>query len=119
VHPDKRESVKLFLGQLLLQRIVAIRSHKEASVLKLHLAVLKEIVQHRQYITLNLFEPLNEQHPSFNGRRYHALVPPLYSATADDFPPLLQITLGGVTSERNVLNLPIGDFAEAIDKPAS
>ena len=58
-----------YLGQL----VVSFWCHKEATVLQLHLSVLEEIVQHRQYIPLCLLYPLQDEQAAFQSSLYSTL----------------------------------------------
>ena len=55
--------------------VVTLGRHQEASILKLHLPVLQQVVQNRQNVPLRLFQAFQDEYPTFCSRTNCTLFP--------------------------------------------
>lgn len=55
--------------------VVTLRRHQEAAILKLHLPVLQQVVQHWKHVSLCLLQAFQNQRPAFRGSADSTLFP--------------------------------------------
>ena len=82
--------------------------NEQRAVLECHLAVLEEIVDEREEVSLGLFEALDDEQPAVQRRLDDGLVDIQHRARRQ-LAPLLEVGLGGVARDRHHLGLALDE----------
>mmetsp|Transcript_68529 Transcript_68529/g.190572 ORF Transcript_68529/g.190572 Transcript_68529/m.190572 type:complete len:321 (+) Transcript_68529:468-1430(+) len=93
-------------------------AEQKSAVLQRHLAILEQVVQRRQHVAFGLLDPVENQQPPVHGGTHRGRVEEERVASRQ-LAPLLEVALGGVSRDRDVFHLAVGQLAERLHQSTS